>query len=60
MELIARVNSHLQPVFEVSMNRWRDKKENDHTYVIGGLELNDETKEVRIDGETGDDDTAGI
>ena len=28
------------------------KKENDHTYVIGGLELNDETKEVRIDGET--------
>ena len=50
MELIARVNSHLRRYSRYL--KMAGKKENDHTYVIGGLELNDETKEVRIDGET--------
>ena len=50
MELIARVNSYLRRYSRYL--KMAGKKENDHTYVIGGLELNDETKEVRIDGET--------
>ena len=50
MELIARVNSHLRRYSRYL--KMAGKRGNEHTYVIGGLELNDETKEVRIDGET--------
>ena len=50
MELLARVNSQLRRYrhFMEKLNQ-NEKKENIH--VIGGLELNEDTKEVSVDGE---------
>ena len=50
MELLARVNSQLRRYkrFMEKLNQ-NEKKENVH--VIGGLELNEDTKEVSVDGE---------
>ena len=50
MELLARVNSQLRRYrrFMEKLNQ-NEKRENIH--VIGGLELNEDTKEVSVDGE---------
>ena len=50
LELLARVNSHLRRYtrFLQALGE-QDQKKNEHVYVIGGLELNDETKEVHVD-----------
>lgn len=48
MELLARVNSHLR---RYSKYLSATKSENtEHIYTIGGLELNEETVEVSVDG----------
>ena len=49
MELLARVNSHLRR-YGRYLQAVGDKKENDKIHVIGGLELNEETVEVFVDG----------
>ena len=48
MELLARVNSQLRR-YRHFMEKLNENKENVH--VIGGLELNEDTKEVTVDGE---------
>lgn len=47
MELIARVNSHLRR-YQRYMKQSEERTE--HVLIIGGLELNEETKEVFVDG----------
>lgn len=49
MELLARVNSHLRRYARYLKMAGRQNRE--HVYAIGGLELNEETKEVSVDGE---------
>ena len=49
MELLARVNSHLRR-YGRFLEAVGNKKENGKAYVIGGLELNEETVEVSVDG----------
>ena len=49
MELLARVNSHLRR-YRKFLEMVDERKENDKVYVIGGLELNEETVEVFVDG----------
>lgn len=49
MELLARVNSHLRR-YRKYLDAVGEKEENDRVYVIGGLELNEETVEVTVDG----------
>ncbi len=49
MELLARVNSHLRR-YEKFLQAVGEKKENEKVYTIGGLELNEETVEVFVDG----------
>lgn len=49
MELLARVNSHLRR-YEKFLQAVGEKKENEKVYIIGGLELNEETVEVFVDG----------
>lgn len=49
MELLARVNSHLRR-YERFLKAVGEKKENEKVYTIGGLELNEETVEVFVDG----------
>ena len=49
MELLARVNSHLRR-YGRYLEMVDGQKENDKVYVIGGLELNEETVEVFVDG----------
>lgn len=48
MELLARVNSQLRRYTKYQSAA--EKKESEHIYTIGGLELNDETIEVSVDG----------
>lgn len=48
MELLARVNSQLRR-YSKYLNLI-NKSENNNTFIIGGLELNTETKEVMVDG----------
>lgn len=50
MELLARVNSQLRR-YKRFMERLGDSKSADTVHVIGGLELNEETVEVSVDGE---------
>ena len=52
LELLARVNSHLRR-FERYMKMAGQKEENIHAkiYTIGGLEVNEDMVEVRVDGE---------
>lgn len=50
MELLARVNSQLRR-YSKYLNLANNLKENDNSYVIGGLELNVDRKEVSLDGE---------
>lgn len=49
MELLARVNSHLRR-YSKFMKAVGSGQKNDKVYVIGGLELNEETVEVSVDG----------
>ena len=49
LELLARVNSHIRRYSKfLNMVEKEVKKEN--LYIVGGLELNEETKEVCLDG----------
>ena len=49
MELLARVNSHLRR-YSKFLEAVVEKKQNEKIHVIGGLELNEETVEVFVDG----------
>ena len=52
MELLARVNSHLRRYARyMEIANAKDMEANKNIYTIGGLELNEDTKEVRVDGE---------
>ncbi len=50
MELLARVNSQLRR-YRKFMDKLEKKEVMKNIYVIGGLELNEDTKEVSVDGE---------
>lgn len=50
MELLARVNSQLRR-YRKFMEKLEKKEIMKNIYVIGGLELNEDTKEVLVDGE---------
>ncbi len=50
LELIARVNSHLRR-YSKYLSAINGTLSNDHIYTIGGLELNEDTVEVSVDGE---------
>ena len=49
MEILARVNSHLRRYCKF-LEAVVEKKQNEKIHVIGGLELNEETVEVFVDG----------
>ena len=49
MELLARVNSQLRR-YRMFAEKLRDREENQNIHVIGGLEINEDTVEVSIDG----------
>ena len=52
LELLARVNSHLRRYNRfMELAAGKSEKTSANTYVIGGLELNEDTVEVRVDGE---------
>ncbi|MGN1145342.1 MAG: response regulator transcription factor [Acetatifactor sp.] len=50
LELIARVNSHLRR-YSKYLSAVNGELTNEHIYTIGGLELNEDTVEVSVDGE---------
>ena len=50
LELLARVNSHLRR-YSKYLSVVNNEAGNDHIYTIGGLELNEDTVEVSVDGE---------
>lgn len=50
MELLARVNSQLRRCRRF-MEKLGDKEENSRIHTIGGLEINEDTVEVTVDGE---------
>lgn len=50
LELLARVNSQLRR-YSKYLSAVTDEKPSDHIYTIGGLELNEDTVEVSVDGE---------
>lgn len=52
MELIARVNSQIRRYDQILNLKHSSVKEEENTnrYVVGGLELDDDTKEVTVDG----------
>ena len=49
MELLARVNSQLRR-YSKYLSATQNSTANEHVYTIGGLELNEETVEVSVDG----------
>ena len=49
MELLARVNSQLRR-YSKFLSLKENHSENEQVYVVGGLELNADTKEVTLDG----------
>ena len=52
MELLARVNSHLRRYARfMQLANAKDEEQNKNVYTIRGLELNEDTREVRVDGE---------
>ena len=51
LELLARVNSHLRRYRHFLEATGKGGSEQENVYRIGGIELNDETKEVLVDGE---------
>ena len=53
LELLARVNSHLRRYTRyLNMLNQNIEQENSNVYIIGGIELNEDTKELKVDGET--------
>lgn len=50
LELLARVNSHLRR-YSKYLSAVNEEGKNDHIHTIGGLELNEDTVEVTVDGE---------
>ena len=50
LELLARVNSHLRR-YSKYLEAANTEVSGDHIYTIGGLELNEDTVEVSVDGE---------
>ena len=50
LELLARVNSHLRR-YSKYLDALDGEAPRDHIYTIGGLELNEDTVEVTVDGE---------
>ena len=50
LELLARVNSHLRR-YSKYLSAVNEEKDGEHIYTIGGLELNEDTVEVSVDGE---------
>ncbi len=50
LELLARVNSHLRR-YSKYLAAVESGEQGDHVYTIGGLELNEDTVEVTVDGE---------
>ena len=50
LELLARVNSHLRR-YSKYLEAVNTEGSGDHIYTIGGLELNEDTVEVSVDGE---------
>ncbi len=50
LELLARVNSHLRR-YAKYLSAVNNEAGNEHIYTIGGLELNEDTVEVSVDGE---------
>lgn len=50
LELLARVNSHLRR-YSKYLAALQDDCVQEHVYTIGGLELNEDTVEVSVDGE---------
>ena len=50
LELLARVNSHLRR-YSKYLSALKEDSGRDHVHVIGGLELNEDTVEVSVDGE---------
>ncbi len=51
LELLARVNSHLRRYSKYLTAVSGEEQAGSHVYTIGGLELNEETVEVTVDGE---------
>ena len=51
LELLARVNSQLRRYTRFSGMSHEEKEKQANVYTIGGLELNEDTVEVRVDGE---------
>lgn len=51
LELLARVNSHLRR-YSKYLSAVTDDGQKDHIYTVGGLELNEDTVEVFVDGES--------
>lgn len=49
MELLARVNSHLRR-YQRYLDAVTEQENHDRIHVIGGLELNEDTVEVAVDG----------
>ena len=49
LELVARVKSHLRRYMQLGSTAM---KENEAVYTVGGLSINDDLKEVTVDGET--------
>ncbi len=49
LELVARVKSHLRRYMQLGSTA---VKENEAVYTVGGLSINDDLKEVTVDGET--------
>lgn len=50
LELLARVNSHLRR-YSRYLSAVNEDKNKEHVYTIGGLELNEDTVEVSVDGD---------
>lgn len=50
MELLARVNSHLRR-YSKYLNVLQEDAKQENIYTVGGLELNEDTVEVTVDGE---------
>ena len=52
LELLARVNSHLRRYSRyLNMVNQNAENENGNIHIIGGIELNEDTKELKVDGE---------
>ena len=49
MELLARVNSHLRR-YQRYLDAVTEQGNQDRVHIIGGLELNEDTVEVSVDG----------